>query len=197
MLGAGCWVLGAVRVVSVGDRRHSRTHIAPSVAGSQADLAAAEPFLHAANEALNSIQPSHIVEMRTLKKPSDIIRVVLDQVRCAHIHIQRMLTHAPTHASTHSHSRSHHVHIHAAHAHTLLCIDIRLRTCAQTDEHRQTNTPLLSRLTLHPCVHNSTLLCPTRAHTPLLSRLTLGPCVCTAACPLAPTPRCCSCCTEA
>ena len=58
----------------------------------RADLAGAQPYLDAANEALASVQPSHIVEMRTLKKPSDIIRVVFDQVL--------LLLHRPTNPVT-------------------------------------------------------------------------------------------------
>ncbi len=44
------------------------------------DLAKAQPFLDAATVALSAVQPAHIVEMRALKKPSDIIRVVFDEV---------------------------------------------------------------------------------------------------------------------
>jgi len=46
----------------------------------QADLAAAQPFLEEAVEAIASIKPAHINEVKKLPKPSDIIRLVFDGV---------------------------------------------------------------------------------------------------------------------
>lgn len=38
------------------------------------DLAKARPFLEQAQVAIDSIQPAHLVELRTMKKPAGIIR---------------------------------------------------------------------------------------------------------------------------
>jgi dynein heavy chain len=46
----------------------------------EADLAKAQPFLDMANEAIRSIKPAHINEVKKLPKPSDIIKLVFDGV---------------------------------------------------------------------------------------------------------------------
>jgi len=42
------------------------------------DLQAAMPFVHAAQEALSGIKPNDIVELKSMKKPHDICRLILD-----------------------------------------------------------------------------------------------------------------------
>lgn len=44
------------------------------------DLAKAQPFVDQANEAINSIKPAHIGEIKKLANPSDIIKLVFDCV---------------------------------------------------------------------------------------------------------------------
>jgi dynein heavy chain len=46
----------------------------------QADLAKAQPFVEEAIAAINSIKPAHITEVKAMKRPSDIIRLVFDGV---------------------------------------------------------------------------------------------------------------------
>jgi len=46
----------------------------------EADLAQAQPFLDAAENAIRSIKPAHINEVKKLAKPSDIIKLVFDGV---------------------------------------------------------------------------------------------------------------------
>jgi len=46
----------------------------------EADLAKAQPFVDDAIAAINSIKAAHITEVRSMKRPSDIIRVVFDGV---------------------------------------------------------------------------------------------------------------------
>jgi len=36
------------------------------------------PFVHAAQEALSGIKPNDIVELKSMKKPHDICRLILD-----------------------------------------------------------------------------------------------------------------------
>ena len=47
---------------------------------AEADLAKARPFLDEANEAIDRISPSDLVELKSLHKPSDIIKLVFDCV---------------------------------------------------------------------------------------------------------------------
>lgn len=54
--------------------------IAEEKAGCQRDLAKAQPFVDEANEAINSIKPAHIGEIKKLSNPSDIIKLVFDCV---------------------------------------------------------------------------------------------------------------------
>lgn len=49
-------------------------------ASCQRDLAKAQPFVDEANEAINSIKPAHIGEIKKLSSPSDIIKLVFDCV---------------------------------------------------------------------------------------------------------------------
>jgi hypothetical protein len=42
------------------------------------DLQAAMPFVYAAQEALSGIKPNDIVELKSMKKPHDICRLILD-----------------------------------------------------------------------------------------------------------------------
>jgi dynein heavy chain len=57
---------------------------ASRIAGEKAlceeDLAKAQPIVDRANDAINSIKPGDIGEVKTLKKPADIIRFVFDVV---------------------------------------------------------------------------------------------------------------------
>jgi len=46
----------------------------------EADLAKAQPFVDQANDAINSIKPAHIGEIKKLANPSDIIKLVFDCV---------------------------------------------------------------------------------------------------------------------
>jgi dynein heavy chain len=46
----------------------------------EADLAKAQPFVDEALVAINSIKPAHITEVKAMKRPSDIIRMVFDGV---------------------------------------------------------------------------------------------------------------------
>eukprot|EP00956_Cyclotella_meneghiniana_P009264 scaffold12733_cov74-Cyclotella_meneghiniana.AAC.6 len=54
--------------------------IAEEKASCQRDLAKAQPFVDEANEAINSIKPAHIGEIKKLSNPSDIIKLVFDCV---------------------------------------------------------------------------------------------------------------------
>ena len=47
---------------------------------AEKDLAAAEPALHAALSALNSITPKDIVSLKALKNPPDIVKRIFDCV---------------------------------------------------------------------------------------------------------------------
>lgn len=42
------------------------------------DLQAAMPFVYAAQDALSGIKPNDIVELKSMKKPHDICRLILD-----------------------------------------------------------------------------------------------------------------------
>jgi len=56
------------------------TRIAAEKSQCEADLAKAQPFVDQANDAIDSIKPAHIGEMKKLPKPSDIIKLVFDGV---------------------------------------------------------------------------------------------------------------------
>ncbi|KAL7522596.1 hypothetical protein ACHAWX_007291 [Stephanocyclus meneghinianus] len=56
------------------------SRIAKEKVSCQNDLAKAQPFVDEANEAINSIKPAHIGEIKKLANPSDIIKLVFDCV---------------------------------------------------------------------------------------------------------------------
>jgi dynein heavy chain len=54
--------------------------IAAEKVACEADLAKAQPFVDEAEEAIRSIKPAHIIEIKTNRNPSDIIKLVFDGV---------------------------------------------------------------------------------------------------------------------
>jgi dynein heavy chain, axonemal len=86
-------MLGSLQVSSLDAQRESEKVMgikskceadASRIAGEKAlceeDLAKAQPFVDQANDAIASIKPGDIGEVKTLKKPADIIKLVFDVV---------------------------------------------------------------------------------------------------------------------
>jgi hypothetical protein len=65
-----------------------RTKIGLERAEADKDLAQALPFLERAKNAANSIQPKDITELKGLKQPAEICRLILDAV---HVLFQKPL----------------------------------------------------------------------------------------------------------